>query len=275
MDTSFTVTCWAGEDWAMNMNRLPPISSIPTAGDRLVGIGAEAIFTHSPGAGVEAHVCEPYWYCGLQTASFDAATPRSGLTSDGSFHTWENSYGMLQHPLPGFHALGVGTFSAAISSDNVLTGPTYLDGATTWWELPLDPDATYEQTAAFYPGAPPGSGDISACVLQDTGVIDCVGDGLLAEAVFDNGPYRFIDGDWGVVCAVREADDVIECSDGTVHDFGPVLDLSVYPYPHRPDGEDPIRTDASLCVITVDNAIRCAGPHYPQDILDQLEALPR
>jgi hypothetical protein len=270
MDEDGMVACWADVDGTTGSTA---VTSLATNGGELVGSYGDAIFTHRQGAGVEVHRCDMAWYCDLQTAPFAEAAPSSGLTADGRLHSWTDS-GLEVHPDTGFHALGSDS-SSAVSADNTLTIPVAIESMRTYWEIPLDPDANYLQSVAHWRIQPAGIPDISGCVLDDAGHIECVGVGIYADAVFDNGPYRFIDGDRGVMCAVRRADDVIECSDGTVHDFGPIIDLSVTPYQHSPDGETWIRTDASLCVITVDNAIRCAGPHYPQDLLDQLEALPR
>lgn len=114
------------------------------------------------------------------------------------------------------------------------------------------------------------------CALDTDGVIECFGpekDPELPDPVrFDNPPYRDIASGFWNVCAVRE-DWVIECNDGSEHDFGPIraLDVHTYHYPTPPSvGLDPAgwvqpspRDGLAVCVITEDDRIRCNGKRYP------------
>jgi hypothetical protein len=114
--------------------------------------------------------------------------------------------------------------------------------------------------------------DVSSgvCVLTQAGDVQCFG----AEGApfnshlvpFQNPPYRRIAGGWITVCAQRVIDDVIECNDGQTFDFGPLRDLAAITSEQVGGtvGEyTPENSSASVCVITEQNQIRCAGTRFP------------
>jgi len=122
-----------------------------------------------------------------------------------------------------------------------------------------------------------------ACVLSDQGEVRCPG---VNPPVFDNGPYRMLDGGSRHVCAVRE-DWVVECSDGSEYDYGPIRAISagsMTTYEWDPGsgafadegrwvGQPTERTDPPhLCVVTESNTIQCTGWRY--DFADLQASLP-
>ncbi|MCB9668337.1 MAG: hypothetical protein H6734_02585 [Alphaproteobacteria bacterium] len=142
-------------------------------------------------------------------------------------------------------------------------------------EVPLPPELefTHLATAIVQPLAVDGVWLFGVCALDVDGEITCAGAGDMTTFPFTEGPYEDLQGYMGIACARRASDKVIVCSNGDVFDLGEVVTMSVDVRQHPGEDFDPALP--SVCAITADNAIRCAGPLYPADHLEQLEALPR
>jgi len=112
-----------------------------------------------------------------------------------------------------------------------------------------------------------------ACVLYQDGTIDCFGGagppGTDPTELFTSPPYRDLEGGVWSACATRE-DWTIECNDGTVLDFGPYRDIAVST---QSRSSPSVENGLAVCVITVDNAVRCHGTRY--DYEDLQEKLPK
>jgi hypothetical protein len=153
--------------------------------------------------------------------------------------------------------------------------------------FPAHPQAAYNLPSEVDVEALVGFDSLNACALTRTGDILCEG---ANPPSFDNPPYVMLSGGGQAACAVRE-DWLIECTDGSTFDFGPLRHLEVTSLAHwepwvdtglvtpldgtvpdfqitYPTAQDP----PHVCVVTQDNAIRCVGPHY--DYPDLQQALP-
>jgi len=97
------------------------------------------------------------------------------------------------------------------------------------------------------------------CVRYQAGDVECFGSEN-GDPVFDNPPYRDLQGGLWSVCATRE-DWTIECNDGAVLNFGPYRDMDVSTNRNRVIQPSWLE-GRSVCVITEDNAVRCDGLRY-------------
>lgn len=196
--------------------------------------------------------------------------PTSGLEANGSIWMWS-----VDHATPITPFLGLAPVLHAGPSDRVvaMTADNQVRAATQYefghWtnfdgQLPADVDIVEI--------APAGLG---VCGLDTAGVVHCVGAefpplGFQDPVSFPNPPYVQLAAGLYHTCA-RRADDVIECNDGTVLDFGPLRDMDVaskitWLGPNVPSVQPNPRMGLAVCVITTDNAVRCHGDYFQPDL---------
>jgi hypothetical protein len=277
LDSEGIATCWVSPTW-----REPPAinsslfrhDALPVAGERMFGEPGPTIMSHSPGGPIHVDFCGNPGAPGCipPEESFLEASHNGGINLQGAL--WDrgsNPEPLVTEPGRVFRALAKNSRPSAVDQDNQLVVST----AAGFQAHPLGHDRIPTHTVGSRSLVSGSTYESGGCVLDVSGEVTCVGDVEMSDAVFPNGPYRFIDGALNVVCAVREVDDLVECNDGETYDLGSIRKLAVYPYQVPGEGVAPVDGVVAMCAITMDNAIRCAGPHYPPDLLAELEALPR
>lgn len=111
------------------------------------------------------------------------------------------------------------------------------------------------------------------CVLTDDGAITCVGASVYTDGPFSGGTgYRWLEGGGMTMCAVRSADDVVECHDGSTYSWGPLRDFAAQGWHYLDeDGRLDRSTDLpTVCVITEANTLHCEGPRIDDSVQAQL-----
>jgi hypothetical protein len=108
------------------------------------------------------------------------------------------------------------------------------------------------------------------CVLRLSGEVECVpteqAESDASPPAFNHPPYRLLDGSDYHLCAARESG-VIDCSDGSTHDFGPIVDFDIFSYPdEEQEGEGLL----NLCVLTAEDRIDCEGPRYTPRLMEKV-----
>jgi hypothetical protein len=273
LDSDGVVTCWSSAAWSARDNPnqfLVAIDRVVTQGGRLHAVPSPAnVVVHRIGEVPDVlHCSNPRSSGCYPPVALEQMTGwAGGIDVEGQLHWWGDA-GYDVYPADGYHALATGSDSAVNARNEV-----FYMWSTDPLTLALPPDLEVTQLVAQRVLDQDSPDELGACVLDVTGAVTCVGDNPLGRSVFENPPYRFLDGGGMVACAVRAVDDGIECTDGTTYDLGPLRRLSVHPL--KSDATTVDEEEASLCAITMDNAIVCRGPHYGDDLHATLAALPR
>jgi hypothetical protein len=186
--------------------------------------------------------------------------PDCGVTPEGALECW----GPNPAPTDGSGALLIGHQGGPL----VLHGSGWFTGGAIWgpdlWlDASLDEPERVLDVAAY--------GEFG-CVLRLSGEVECVptehAEADALPPMFEHPPYRLLDGSDYHLCAARESG-VIDCSDGSTYDFGPIVDFDIVSYPdEQREGEGLL----NLCVLTADDRIECEGPRYTPRLMEKVWA---